>query len=179
MTALYEMDRRNGLDSAGRWRIAPVNQLGTHVTIENVDLNDDNGHPVRLHNVPRAWLLKIPDTDARSTDPATAHTAAALQTDSVKRASHRLVLTTLHRFGPMTDHALAAQMTRELGRHIGHDNAGKRRLELKRMGYVEPTGDKGITPSGAEALTWRISDAGKRELANWATPTHHPHRAAS
>lgn len=176
MTGLYRMDRRNGLDCGGVWRLAPANQLGSVVVVERIDLTDDNGNPVRVGGIRREWLIPHQPTDARHTDPATAHSAAALQTEPVKRASHRLVLTLLAKWGPMTDHQLAERMSRELGRHIGHDNAGKRRLEMKRCGFVEKTGTTAPTPSGGEAEVYRISSAGKRELANWSmnpstTPT--------
>lgn len=168
---LYRIDRTVGIDSGGRWALCPVNQLGTRVSIVNVDLLDDNGNPVSLHGVPRAWLIPIPMSDARVTDIETAHAAAAAQTDTVKRSSHRLVLTLLAKCGPLTDHDLAAHASRETGRRIGHDSIGKRRLEVQRMGFVEKTGITAETPSGSQAMTWRITSAGKTELANWTPLT--------
>jgi DNA-binding PadR family transcriptional regulator len=167
MTGLFVFDRRNGLDCGGVWRMVPANQLGSDVVVERTNLTDDNGNPVRVQ-VPRHLLVAYRPADARATDPATARDAAALQTEPVKRASHRLVLTLLAKWGPMTDHQLAERMSRDVGRHIGHDNAGKRRLEMKRVGFVEKTGTTAPTPSGGEAEVYRISSAGKRELANWS-----------
>ena len=152
---LYRLDPKSSV----AYRIDPANQTGPTVRI--VHATD----PAWWGIVPRTMLHPI--SDARTTDPDTAHAAASLQTENVKRASHRLVLSLLATHGPLTDHELAIHASSALARRVGHDSIGKRRLEVQRLGYVERTSEKRPTETGAEAIVWAITTAGRRELANW------------
>lgn len=63
----------------------------------------------------------------------------------------------LHYFCPggLTDFELASLMKRQ------QTSAGKRRGELRDLGYVEATAVRRASPSGAKAIVWRITPAGE------------------
>lgn len=104
--------------------------------------------------------LSFDDVDrlprARRTDPVTSHEAGR----NVNAASQRQrVLTVLvarwrRCQEPMTDDAIADVLS------IPSTSAGKRRLELQRVGLVEPAGGVGTTRNGASALLWKPTIAG-------------------
>ena len=93
---------------------------------------------------------------ARATDPGTSHGAAAQARTRAPR--HReIVLRVLREAGPggLTDF--------QIGERCGlqQTSAGKRRLDLQRMGLVEATGERRPSPSGTPAMVWRYREAGQ------------------
>lgn len=108
--------------------------------------------------------LLIPVAGARTTDAHTAHTAAAQQTPTKVRESHRLVLSLLAEHGPMTDFELAERASWVLQRTVKQTSIGPRRAELKKLGYVIDSGTTGRSDVGAEAIRWKLTNAG-REVA--------------
>ena len=112
--------------------------------------------------VPRRLL--VPVAGARTTDPASAHAAAARQTPDRIRESHRLVLSLLSEHGPMTDFELAERASRVLAKTVKQTSIGPRRSELKKLGYVIDSGTTGPSDMGAESIRWKLTNAG-REVA--------------
>jgi hypothetical protein len=108
--------------------------------------------------------LLVPVAGARSTDPASAHAAAARQTPDRIRESHRLVLSLLSEHGPMTDFELAERASRVLAKTVKQTSIGPRRSELKKLGYVIDSGTTGPSDMGAESIRWKLTNAG-REVA--------------
>jgi hypothetical protein len=91
----------------------------------------------------------LPKPVARHTDPDTSHQAAILA--AVRANTNRaLALDTLkaHPEG-LTDFALAAITG------VAQTSIGVRRGELVRMGLVEKTALRRLSPSGAKAIVWR------------------------
>lgn len=101
---------------------------------------------------------------ARSTDPHTAHDAAAAVTDVQRRQVYRAVLEALYEHGPSTDHDLARYVSGKLGHPIGQTSVGKRRGELRDAGLVADSGHKGRTPTGATAIRWGLTTQGIHAL---------------
>lgn len=97
---------------------------------------------------------------ARSTDPDTAHDAAASVTDVARRNVYRAVLEAIVEHGPCTDHDLARYVSGKLGHPIGQTSCGKRRGELRDSGLVADSGFRGRTPTGATAIRWALTPAG-------------------
>jgi hypothetical protein len=93
---------------------------------------------------------------ARNTDPATSHEAAA-RMEPLARFDRRLVLIA-HASKPagLTDFELAALMQRQ------QTSVGKRRGELRDVGYIEATDIRRRSPSGSTAIVWRITEAGMK-----------------
>lgn len=108
------------------------------------------------------------EPNARRNDPKTSHEAAALA--KFKASPHRLACLNALMRGPMTDFELAAVTG------LQQTSIGKRRLECQRAGLVLPFGwhvtdQKYITrktPSGANAVVWRITQAGVEYLKGFA-----------
>lgn len=105
-------------------------------------------------------LVEVP-AGARSTDPDTSHIAAAMPRDIA--GNHRLVLQLLADHGPMTDWDLSQQAARR-GINIVPTSIGKRRQELTTVGYVCNSGRRRQTGTGATAICWQITAAGRAEL---------------
>ena len=78
--------------------------------------------------------------------------------------NHRLVLQLLADHGPLTDWALSQQAARR-GITIVPTSIGKRRQELLTVGYVANSGRRAATGTGATAICWQITQAGREELA--------------
>jgi len=104
-------------------------------------------------------LFLFKDPMSRNSDPETSHEAA----NEVRfRASrHRLLaLTTLKRFGPLTDYELAARTG------LQQNSIGKRRKECQDAGLIEglvdPYGNnvKRPAPSGSKSLVWQLTREG-------------------
>jgi hypothetical protein len=93
---------------------------------------------------------------ARHDHPPTAHQAAARVAPRTGTMRHT-ILTLLDR-APATDE--------ELWHRTGYrqDSARPRRVELVSMGYVEASDDTRLTDSGALAIVWRITAAGRAAL---------------
>lgn len=90
---------------------------------------------------------------ARATDPDTSH-AAARQAERHAGRDEALVLATLARLGPSTDHEIAAFCDRL------QTSLGVRRKALVDRGLVEWSGAKRPTPTGVLARVWRLTEAG-------------------
>lgn len=93
-------------------------------------------------------LMRGPN--ARRTDPATSHLAAADATPNA--ATHRArAYAALHAElpGGLTDFELAARLG------VQQTSIGKRRGELRDTGWVEDSGERRAAPSGSKAIVWR------------------------
>lgn len=85
---------------------------------------------------------------ARATDPSTSHRAA----DSMREAAsgqRRRCLLFLRASGPMT----AAELDCVIGWRV--TTAGRRLVELERLGQVQRTEEERPTPSGRAAQVWK------------------------
>lgn len=85
--------------------------------------------------------------------------AAAQSIDPVAGRLRRVVLATLAAHGPMTMLEAVARtpFTRE--------SLQPRFSELRKMGLIEPTGERRPNPSGRSALVWQLTPQG-REAAH-------------
>jgi predicted transcriptional regulator len=99
------------------------------------------------------------EPNARDSDPETSHEAA--EDAKFKASKHRLLaLTTLRRFGPLTDFELASRTG------IQQTSIGKRRKECQDAGLVTGLVDangqkvKRPAPSGSSALVWTLTQEG-------------------
>jgi predicted transcriptional regulator len=99
------------------------------------------------------------EPNARDSDPETSHEAA--EDAKFKASKHRLLaLTTLRRFGPLTDFELASRTG------IQQTSIGKRRKECQDAGLVAGLVDangqkvKRPAPSGSSALVWTLTQEG-------------------
>lgn len=92
---------------------------------------------------------------ARTTDPETSHQAA--KQNAPRRATHAMRILRAYLEGPQTDEqaAIWAQIP----------GGWKRCSDLRRLGYIVPTGETALTSYGASANICRITDLG-REIAN-------------
>jgi len=106
-------------------------------------------------------IIRVDRARARSTDPDTAHAAAQRTADQLREHQWH-VLDAIVRAGTagMLDH----DHVDDSG--LIQTSAGKRRLELERLGLVEATGDKRLTPSQRWARTYRATARGR---AVWQT----------
>lgn len=92
----------------------------------------------------------------RATDPGTSMEAAKNASARVTRT--RLAVLRAHVANPngLTDYEASA-----LAGDIGQSSAGKRRLELERLGFIERTGERRRSPSGnGRCGVWRVTAAG-------------------
>ena len=87
----------------------------------------------------------------RNTDPDTCRTPAPSQLS----AGRWKVLDALYRHGPLTD------FEHEAHNGLIQQSAGKRRLDLQRLGWVERTGTS-VSPQGSPAAVWSLTDAGRK-----------------
>lgn len=92
---------------------------------------------------------------ARRTDPDTSQSAASR--DPSARHIDRQRALQAHREHPkgLTDFELADLLGRQ------QTSAGKRRGELRDAGLVEDSGVRRPSPSGASAVVWKVTDAGR------------------
>ena len=113
----------------------------------------------------RKQLFLIKDPMSRNSDPETSHEAA----NEVRfRASrHRiLALTTLKRFGPLTDYELSARTG------LQQNSIGKRRKECQDagliVGFMDAYGNnvKRPAPSGSKSLVWALTEEGSAYVSN-------------
>jgi hypothetical protein len=109
----------------------------------------------------RDLLVDVP-AGARASDPDTSHEAAALNRDLSDK--HRLVLQLLADHGASTDFDLS-QLAARHGITILATSIGKRRHELTVVGFVANSGRRRSTATGASAICWEITGAGRNELA--------------
>lgn len=96
------------------------------------------------------------DLTARTTDPATSHLAG--QHRPTRITDRDRALAALQKAGDhgATDHELADRIGRS------QTSAGKRRLELQRLGLVEDSGRTRPSPWGSPCIVWRITEDGLR-----------------
>lgn len=108
-----------------------------------------------------------PRPATRAGDPDTSRDAATMAANV--RASDRRLVLLAHFDHPegLTDFQLAEVVGRQ------QTSAGKRRGELRDAELVEATGERRTTPSGARAIVWRLTPAGRaiaRALREGWTP---------
>lgn len=99
------------------------------------------------------------EAEARKTDPKTSHQAA--KRNSPKRATLTMQLLTAYEDG-------SAYTDEEAVRIAGmttHPCPWRRATDLRKLGYLEVTGDTKRTSNGMQAQTCRITDAGRHALA--------------
>lgn len=104
------------------------------------------GHPVSLFD--------SGTPAARTTDPATAHAAAASVTDIARRDIYAKVLAAL-KDGPASDFDLA----RFTGRK--QTSVGVRRKELERAGLVRLHDSRGVSDTGSACNRYVLTEAGR------------------
>ena len=126
--------------------------------MQNLDLFDPP-EPSR----PQPILFSYPL--ARNSDPSTSFEAA--KDASFKASAHRIkALQALFDFGPMTDFELANATG------IQQTSIGKRRKDCQDTGFVNVLTDKDgakvkrPTPSGSNALVWKLTQAGCDYVVN-------------
>ena len=91
---------------------------------------------------------------ARNTDPDTSH-AAARYTEPRANTNRALALRVLAEHpGGLTDFELAALTG------LQQTSIGKRRGELRDGGFVEDSGERRASPSGAQAIVWKAKSEG-------------------
>jgi hypothetical protein len=92
-------------------------------------------------------LLSWKGAGARRTDPDTSQEAA----NKVRsRKVYADVLRVLRDFGPATDFEIAARLGGQ------QTSIGKRRGELRDAGLVADSGERRPSPSGSNAIVWKI-----------------------
>ena len=91
---------------------------------------------------------------ARQSDPATAHQAA--ERVAPRAHSDELLVLTIHAQHPegLTDHELATIAKRL------YTSLGVRRKALVRKGLIVDSGLKRPTPTGSDAIVWKVTEAG-------------------
>ena len=90
---------------------------------------------------------------ARSTDPSTAHLAAA----SVRNISQvqAAILRTFRRHGPMCDDQLMTMLP--MFPPQSESGVRTRRKELVRKGLLKDSGETTTLPSGRESIVWELT----------------------
>jgi hypothetical protein len=99
-----------------------------------------------------------PGTLTGSNHPETSHEAAARALGKSGSARRR-VLAALTKFA-LTDDEMQYLL------RMPANTQRPRRVELVEMGYVQSTGLRRTTPSGAEAIVWYASPKGRTALAS-------------
>lgn len=109
--------------------------------------------------------IRFPYPLARNSDPSTSFEAA--RNASFKASAHRVkALQALFDFGPMTDFELADATG------LQQTSIGKRRKDCQDVGFVDALLDedfvkvKRLTPSGSNALVWKLTQAGRNYVIN-------------
>lgn len=103
-----------------------------------------------------------PAATARLTDPDTSHLAASMP--RATRLVYLAIVEALVEHGPLTDHDLARYVSAKLDRSVGQTSVGVRRGELRdQYGWVQDSGHKGTTPTGAKAIRWGLTDLGRQQ----------------
>jgi len=110
-----------------------------------------------------------PAHQARTHDPDTAHRAA--WNINQHADIYRAILTVLFEHGPQTDYDLSVKVPGVLARGCDRipapmlrTSAGKRRHDLQQLGYVTDSGFRGRTDTGAKAIRWGLTAAGRTVL---------------
>lgn len=131
---------------------------------KSIDAKNISSDPQEFKHSAKQILL-FNDPMSRNSDPETSHEAAE---DAKFRASrHRiLALTTLKRFGPLTDYELASRTG------LQQNSIGKRRKECQDAGLITGLTDahgqrvKRPAPSGSKALVWALTTEGATYVAD-------------
>lgn len=98
---------------------------------------------------------------ARRTDPATSHKAAAAKPER-KRSQRTILLETYAEYTDLTDEE-AAEAAEAAGEDVGSEYA-TRCSELRRSGFIAPTGKTSPGKSGTDRIVCEITEAGLDEL---------------
>lgn len=106
---------------------------------------------------------EFPEPTARATDPITSHQAADDAKRNVKATRKQVLLAHASHPSGLTDYELADIVG------LQQNSAGKRRGDLRDVGYVEQTGDRRPAPSGSSCIVWRITRDGL-DVARILTP---------
>ena len=102
-------------------------------------------------------LLDMLTPTARTSDPDTAHMAAASITPGKQRDSHQLVLRLLAEHGPLSDFDLARLATEARGSRVIPTSVGVRRKELVRAGLVVEHDRGGVSDTGSPCIRWALT----------------------
>lgn len=111
---------------------------------------DHATEPVYRHTAPPGPAAH----QARRTDPATSHAAAAGITLERLTAVQRLVIDQLRTHGPMTDEELLRSVAIDTGKDYPASTIKTRRSELVAAGVVVDTGETRPTRFGRAAIVW-------------------------
>ena len=106
---------------------------------------------------------------ARATDPETSHIAAKRPAWRARRDRTYVLIAHYEHSSGLTDFELAALLEKQ------QTSVGKRRGELRDMGFIEETQDRRPAPSGSPAIVWRITQDGigcAREIMRERARTH-------
>lgn len=92
----------------------------------------------------------------RATDPDTSREAAAV--NKPRAATHRTLALQVLRAHPggLTDFELAALTG------LAQTSVGKRRGELRDVGFVADSGKRRPSPSGSPAIVWQVTEYGRQ-----------------
>lgn len=163
MSDLYVLDDRWGFSWA--WRIDPATIHRSEVRILPADRYTGQliagGQPSWCQRT----MLRPFTTTARRTDPATSHAAGASISSERRRQVHQHILDVLATHGPCTDFDLARLVGPLVGYPIKQTSVGVRRKELVRLGLVADSGTRGSSDTGATAIRWQITTAGRKDRA--------------
>jgi hypothetical protein len=94
---------------------------------------------------------------ARRTDPATSHQAAAAITAERLTQVQQLVVDQLRTHGPMTDEQLLRSIAVDTGRDFAPSTIKTRRSELVAAGVVVDTSEIRQTRFGRNAIVWALA----------------------
>lgn len=163
MTQLYVLDDRWGFSWA--WRIVPDQPYRTEVRIMPADRYTGELIPGGVPSYCDRSMLRPFTTIARTSDPDTSHAAGQSISSERRRQVHQHILDVLAAHGPCTDFDLARLVAPLVGYPIKQTSVGVRRKELVRLGLVADSGQRGSSDTGATAIRWQITTAGRKDRA--------------
>jgi hypothetical protein len=103
----------------------------------------------------KAETVTIISPNARRSDPDTSHAAADRHPALRHNDRHAALLAHYEHQAGLTDFELADIMGRQ------QTSAGKRRGELRDLGFIEDSGLRRDAPSGSPSIVWRITALGR------------------
>lgn len=113
-------------------------------------------------------LFDFDTPTARATDPTTSHdAAAAVRPRAGSSRARALVALAAAGTAGLTDFELAERTG------VPQTSIGVRRKELQRVGCVEPTDRRRLSPSGTPAIVWTITELGELEARRVAHESGH------
>lgn len=160
---VYVLDDSWGVSWA--WRLSPAVQYRTEVRIIPCDRYTGEPIPGGHHQFCHRSMLRPWTVTARNSDPDTSHAAGASITVDRRRQVHQHILDVLAAHGPCTDFDLARLVAPLVGYPIKQTSVGVRRKELVRVGLVADSGQRGTSDTGATAIRWQITTAGRKDRA--------------